>query len=181
VDEVIVQVTTSSGPGDLPAIRAIDTAFDATEKLTVERVEGGFRLVPAAVDPPVSKSFMIEESDQSWDLGLLAAIGERLVGFAALEYHSWNKRLVVSHFYVDRTFRRRGVGSILMKAVAERGEQMGADHLWIETSNFNVPAIAAYRYWGFELCGLDVSLYAGTSARGEVAIFLSRALHSGAD
>ena len=63
-----------------------------------------------------------------------------------------------------------------MNAMVARGRQLGADHLWIETSNLNVPAVAAYQQWGFELCGLDTAFYRATPARGEVAIFLSFSL-----
>jgi hypothetical protein len=63
-----------------------------------------------------------------------------------------------------------------MKEVISRGRTLSADHLWVETSNFNLPAIDAYRRWGFALCGLDTALYRGTPAHAEVAVFLSHPL-----
>jgi ribosomal protein S18 acetylase RimI-like enzyme len=47
---------------------------------------------------------------------------------------------------------------------------------WLETSNVNLPAVRAYERLGFRLCGLDTSLYEGTPAEGEVALFLCRLL-----
>ncbi|MGC8488463.1 MAG: hypothetical protein ACP5QO_09645 [Clostridia bacterium] len=48
--------------------------------------------------------------------------------------------------------------------------------MWLEVSNLNVPAINAYEALGFTVVGLDTSLYRGTRARGEVALFMARDL-----
>lgn len=47
-------------------------------------------------------------------------------------------------------------------------------YLWLEVSNVNAPAIGSYLRMGFEVCGVDVSLYEGTEARGEVGVFMWR-------
>jgi ribosomal protein S18 acetylase RimI-like enzyme len=52
----------------------------------------------------------------------------------------------------------------------------GAINLWLETSNLNVPGIRAYRRLGFELCGADATLYLGTPAASEQALFFARPL-----
>ena len=49
--------------------------------------------------------------------------------------------------------------------------EVGARHIWLETSSLNVPGAAAYRGMGFELTGLDLTLYDATPAEGEVALF----------
>ena len=46
----------------------------------------------------------------------------------------------------------------------------------METSNLNLPGVRAYERLGFQVCGLDTSLYDGTPSEGEVALFLSRSL-----
>ena len=47
--------------------------------------------------------------------------------------------------------------------------------VWLETSNLAYPAIQFYRGVGFELCGLDASLYEGEQA-GETALYFMRPL-----
>jgi len=171
-----VAIVEASSPNDLAAIATIDTGFTATEMLAVETREGGFALTIKAVDRTVWKAFPLDDVEQQWQVALVARVGSSTVGFASGNHHRWNRRLVISHFYVDRKHRRKGVETALMNAMVARGRQLGADHLWIETSNLNVPAVAAYQQWGFELCGLDTAFYRATPARGEVAIFLSFSL-----
>jgi hypothetical protein len=61
-----------------------------------------------------------------------------------------------------------------VEGVATLGQALGARHLWLETSNLNHPGVAAYRALGFSLTGMDMTLYDGTPAQGEVALFFSR-------
>jgi len=48
--------------------------------------------------------------------------------------------------------------------------------VWLETSNVNVPGIAAYTRLGYALCGVDTTLYEATAAAAETAIYLSKSL-----
>ena len=53
----------------------------------------------------------------------------------------------------------------------------GARCLWVETQNVNYPAIQFYRQVGFQLCGLDESLYDPEGpGRNEIALFFAREL-----
>ncbi len=54
-----------------------------------------------------------------------------------------------------------------------RAERLDAEHLWLETSNLNVSAAEFYTSVGFEICGFDLTHYAGTAAAEEFAIFMS--------
>ncbi|QTR01699.1 GNAT family N-acetyltransferase, partial [Saccharothrix algeriensis] len=58
----------------------------------------------------------------------------------------------------------------------DHGRSRGARTAWLETSNVNVPAVRAYLRMGFTLCGLDTTLYRGTPAEGEIALYLARNL-----
>jgi len=110
--------------------------------------------------------------NRSWDRGWLAEVGQKATGFIATAYEPWNRRTVIWHFYVSPEYRRRGLGRRLLDVALSDGVSRGAVSAWLETSNLNVPGIDAYRRFGFELCGVDVSLYEGTEAEGEVALFL---------
>ncbi|GGR83468.1 hypothetical protein GCM10010205_10120 [Streptomyces nojiriensis] len=53
---------------------------------------------------------------------------------------------------------------------AERfARERGAEHLWLEVSSVNAPAVHAYRRMGFTFCGLDTTLYGGTPAAAPAA------------
>ena len=70
--------------------------------------------------------------------------------------------------------RRRGVARALLQAVDVHAVASGARNVWLETSSLNAPGVVAYRSLGFSLSGIDLTLYDGTAAEGEVALFFSR-------
>jgi GNAT superfamily N-acetyltransferase len=113
-----------------------------------------------------------------WDTGFVAIDDDtgRITGFAAVEYEMWHARLVLWHFYVTPERRRHGLGRALMARVEDHGRDCGARRVWLETSNVNVPGIAAYARLGYTLCGADTTLYDGTSTASESAIYLSKPL-----
>ncbi len=82
--------------------------------------------------------------------------------------------MVIWRLYVDAPFRGRGLGRSLVDAVAGEARKAGALSLWLETSNLNVPGVRAYEALGFDLSGIDATLYQGTQAEGEFALFFER-------
>lgn len=167
-------------PADAAALTRIDAGYSSDVGLRVRRDGDSFVLDEQPLNPAVSKQFpldeVVAEPEPQWDAAFVAVLDGVLCGFAATAYHGWNRRLQLCHLYVDRGCRRRGVARALVDAVLAAGRQTPAVHLWLETSNVNRPAVAAYRRLGFEIRGLDTTLYDGTGARGEVALYLTRAL-----
>jgi ribosomal protein S18 acetylase RimI-like enzyme len=86
-------------------------------------------------------------------------VDERICGFIAAGYHPWNRRLTIWHLYVDNAHRKKGIARLLVIRANDYGVSRGALNLWLETSSLNVPGVQAYRRLGFELCGLDTTLY----------------------
>jgi ribosomal protein S18 acetylase RimI-like enzyme len=79
--------------------------------------------------------------------------------------------------YVAPGQRGMGLGRRLLAAVEAYARTRQAHYLWLETSNLNFPAIQFYRRVGFQLCGLDQTLYAPDSdAAGETALYFAKAL-----
>lgn len=173
-------VRTLDVPTDLPAVGLIDTSFSTDRIYRVSVRTDGFLLQSEDVRPPVTKRFPLDDvasGSHKWATADVAILDEGIIcGFAASEYQEWNRRLMLTHLYVSKLQRRRGVARALVERVVESGEKLGAKSIWLETSNINHPAIAAYRALGFVLCGVDTSLYLGTSAADEVAIFMARTL-----
>jgi ribosomal protein S18 acetylase RimI-like enzyme len=166
-------------PDDAAAIERIDTSFTTDVVFDVEATGDGFVLRERRLGAPLGKRFPLDDvraGERPWSHGFVAEDGADCVGFAAAGFEAWNRRLVLWHLYVQPTARGIGVGRRLVERVAELGRELGARHVWLETSNLNAPGIAAYRALGFSLTGIDTTLYAATPAEGEIALFFSRPL-----
>lgn len=165
-------------PQDADAIAAIDASFTSTAYYKVEKSEDGFRLELTPCESFVKRFtvYDLRSGDRPWDRAEVAIDNGRIVGFLATEFQFWNRRLVLWHLYVHSTARGHGVGHALMARAIARAADEKAICLWLETSNLNVPGVAWYRRQGFELGGLDTTLYAGTPAAREEALFFVRFL-----
>ncbi|MGP3684189.1 GNAT family N-acetyltransferase [Streptomyces sp. IBSNAI002] len=174
-------------PEDAGAIEALDGSFTTDTVFEVVPPDGagfGFLLREVPADPPLYKEFPPEEHDEQGSGGgagagadartYVALDGGLVCGFAAVGYAAWNRRLTVEDIEVSPGHRGRGIGRALMECAADFARERGAGHLWLEVSSVNAPAVHAYRRMGFTLCGLDTTLYGGTPASGEKALFMSR-------
>ncbi|KES09151.1 streptothricin acetyltransferase [Streptomyces toyocaensis] len=172
----------TAAPGDAEAIDALDGSFTTGTVFRVTVADDGFALREIAVDPPLTKVFPEDEHDgddaveeDDADSRTFVAHGSSgdLVGFLAVSYSGWNRRLTVEDIEIAPEHRGRGVGRTLMRLAAEFARERGAGHLWLEVTNVNAPAIHAYRRMGFTFCGLDTALYQGTPSEGEQALYMS--------
>ena len=164
---------------DRAGVAAIDTSFETSTILDVVVTRRRIELVERTLAAPLVKRYPIEDAFAhwaSWETAFVAEDGGRIVGFAAVEHEFWHARLVLWHLYVVPERRRGGIGRALLARVEEHGRTLGARRVWLETSNVNVPGIAAYARLGYTLCGLDTTYYEGTYAAAETAIYLARPL-----
>lgn len=162
---------------DRRAVEAIDTAFETTSVFDLVTTPRRLELVERPLERPMTKRYSIREVFApwaSWDTGWVADDGG-VRGFATVELEPWHARLVLWFLYVAPDWRRRGVGRELLARVEEHGREAGATHVWLETSNVNVPGVAAYERLGYALCGADQHYY-GRYMPGETAIYLAKTL-----
>ncbi len=162
---------------DRRGVEAIDTTFDTASVFDVVTTPRAIELVERKLDQPRSKRYSIGEVFAGWarwEMGWVADDGG-IRGFATVEHEPWHERLVLWFLYVSPAWRRRGVGRALLERVEAYGREVGASHVWLETSNVNVPGVAAYERLGYKLCGADV-MYYGSYMPGESAIYLSKSL-----
>jgi ribosomal protein S18 acetylase RimI-like enzyme len=96
-------------------------------------------------------------------------------GFATVEHEAWHQRLVLWFLYIEQGWRRSGLGRALLEQVEAYGRKVSATHVWLETSNVNVPGVRAYNRLGYSLCGAD-TLYYGAYMPGETALYLAKPL-----
>ncbi len=164
-------------PGDADLIQAIDTSFTTDTIYTVNRDRDGMSLQLKTLPACITKRFPLNDlgqRDKPWEFALIAIVDDRIAGFLAAGYKVWNRRLTIWHLYVDGPRRKQGIARLLLDRAEHYGIAKGALNMWLETSSLNVAGVRAYRRLGFELCGLDATLYDGTPASGETALFFAR-------
>ncbi|MGE0872476.1 MAG: GNAT family N-acetyltransferase [Kofleriaceae bacterium] len=162
---------------DRRAVEAIDTSFQTTSVFDLEISDRRIDLVERTLAQPITKRYSIAEVFATWarwDAGWVAD-DDGVRGFATVEYEPWHGRLILWFLYIAPTWRRRGVGRALLERVESHGRELGATHVWLETSNVNVPGVTAYNRLGYSLCGVD-RLYYGQYMPGETAIYLAKML-----
>jgi ribosomal protein S18 acetylase RimI-like enzyme len=61
--------------------------------------------------------------------------------------------LYLNRLYLDKTFHRKGLGSVLMDECYVEARKRGYDWIWLSVWEHNVPALAFYEHSGFTLRG----------------------------
>jgi GNAT superfamily N-acetyltransferase len=162
---------------DRRAVESIDTAFETSSVFDVVPRQRGLELVERPLAAPITKRYSIGEVFAPWarwDAGWIAD-EDGVRGFATAGFEVWHERLVLWFLYIAPAWRRRGIGRALIERVEDHGRELGATHVWLETSNVNVPGVTAYERLGYTLCGVD-RLYYGSYMPGEAAIYLAKTL-----
>ena len=162
---------------DRQGVEAIDTTFETSSIFEIVTTSRSLELVEKPLEKPLAKRYSIGEVFAAWarwDTGWVAD-DDGIRGFATVAYEPWHARLVLWFLYISPPWRRRGVGRALLERVEAHGREVGATHVWLETSSVNVPGVTAYARLGYTLCGAD-RLYYGAYMPGETAIYLAKML-----
>ena len=140
---------------DRRGVEAIDTAFETSTIFDVVAAARAIELVERDARGAADQALLDRRGVRR-----LGALGPRLGrrrrtaamrGFATVEYEAWHQRLILWFLYIAPAWRRRGVGRALLERVEAHGREVGATHVWLETSNVNVPGVAAYKRLGYAL------------------------------
>lgn len=164
---------------DRRGVETIDTAFETTSIYDVVVGPRQIGLFERPLPAPRVKRYPIGDAFApwcTWDTAFVAEDDGQIVGFAAVEYEAWHARLVLWHLYVTVRHRRTGVGRALLARCEDNGRDRGAERVWLETTNVNVPGIAAYERLGYALCGLDHTVYDTLPYADEAALYLAKPL-----
>lgn len=93
-------------------------------------------------------------------IGMVAEHDERIVGFMIYELHK--SRLHVLNFAVRAEFRRRGVGSQMIRKLAGKLSQQRRNRILLEVRETNLPAQLFFRSSGFRAISLLREFYEDT-------------------
>lgn len=180
---------------DVPRLGEINPTFTSESILEAKRIEEGLGVTWQLRETPLAQSFdkgrgydlsarELEEIKQRLKrrqgLHLVAEAEGRLVAFLEVEPQEWNRTAWVWNIFVDRDYRRRGVGRSLMERAIAWAKERGYRALCLETQTNNINACRFYQHLGFRLTGIREDFYTNADmARGEVAIFWSYPLDQG--
>ena len=127
------------GPGDLDDVVAASHLFDGP------------------VVPEEARRFL----DQPTSHLCVAYEDGRAAGFVSgveLTHPDKGTELFLYELGVDEPFRRRGLGTALVRTLAERGRERGCYGMWVLTDRSNEAALATYRRAGGDEDGGQVML-----------------------
>lgn len=159
---------------DKAALSRIDTSFEVSQILELAGEGHAFSFELRSQSPSREKTYAFAvDADKlaSASIAIAAVVESAPIGYAIARMEEWNRRLVVSDFFVDREFRGRGIGSALFEELQKRIPS-GTRQVFVETQDTNVPGIHFYQRLGFTICGFDSGLYDG-ELQNETAVFLS--------
>ncbi|MDO9026307.1 MAG: GNAT family N-acetyltransferase [bacterium] len=148
-------------------VQKTETEENTVISLKLEKRDGPYvkRWVRSRDDLEMQKE--VAAQGLSWG----AFIGDRLAGVALLELREWNHSLHLHDLEVMPEFRGRSLGGALLEKVLETARNQKARVITLETQTTNYPAIKFYRRHGYQIDGVDLSLYTNDDAKnGEVAL-----------
>ena len=135
-----------------------------------------FRVVRLPRETRVDYPLQGERMLAGWqrrDVFLVAEKDERICGYVALTAHTEHGIAWIGDLVVDRPWRRRGIGTALLRAAARWGRDHNLVRLVAEMQTKNYPATQFYQSRGLTFCGYndhywpnqDIALFFGESLR----------------
>ena len=88
-----------------------------------------------------------EKDTKTWG----AFSGKWMVGIVSLEHLQEDGRIYLFHIYVDKEYRRKGIGKKLILKAEEQGKKTKAKALTLNIVSGNSEAVVLYEKMGFKL------------------------------
>jgi ribosomal protein S18 acetylase RimI-like enzyme len=117
------------------------------QALTPEQVAGAAHLFDDPVRPAAVDRFLAEPTHHL----LLALVGDQTVGFVSgveMTHPDKGTEMFLYELAVDEAHRRLGVGTALVRALADLATRQGCYGMWVVTEPDNEAARATYRAAG---------------------------------
>lgn len=145
--------------------------FWVQERAKFRYISGQWSWKPVPLPQPWRKTYPVdEENDGNSRTVFLCRDGLRPAGQITI-CRWWNGFACIERIDVAERYRRRGIGSMLIRQAREWAREQGCRGLYAETQHTNVPAMRFYEKNGLAIRGIDTMLYYNTPHRGETAVF----------
>ncbi|WP_339214740.1 GNAT family N-acetyltransferase [Solibacillus sp. FSL W8-0372] len=86
-------------------------------------------------------------------------------GIIVIQHMEWNNTLLIHDLYIDKRFKRKGIGSALVAIAQKRAREMGVRMIVLETQTSNYPAIQFYLKEGFQMIGFNLNSYSNEDVK----------------
>ncbi len=94
----------------------------------------------------------VDELDLSRTFPVVAVVGGRIVGDATLHIgQRFNRHIGRARIYLSPEYRRKGIGTELLKAIVEVSRRIGLQQIMAKIVSNQVQAIKAFESLGFKL------------------------------
>lgn len=153
---------------DLKACLALDATFETEyvwqmdEHVHTGDIRIGFHLT--RLPRPMKVNGVISPDDVSRNFltgGALfvADAGGTVNGFVDVTESAWNQVATINNLAVAPAYRRRGIGTRLLRAAVEWARQKNLRAVLLDTPTKAHPAISLYQKLGFVFCGFNDQWY----------------------
>ncbi|MEO0072654.1 MAG: ribosomal protein S18-alanine N-acetyltransferase [candidate division WOR-3 bacterium] len=116
-------------------------------KMTPDDLDQVMAIETTAFKDPWRRSFFLSDLSRSGTILLVAKIGSKVIGY--IDAWLLGDELHLANIAVDQEFRRRGVGTKLIKKIMAIGRQQGAKYIILEVRRSNIGAQMFYEKLGF--------------------------------
>jgi ribosomal-protein-alanine N-acetyltransferase len=119
----------------------------------------------------VRDAFLNEIHFENVACPLVAEIGGEVVGYIT----AWfvEDEIHITNIAVSPHHRRKGIGTVLLRAILDKGRREGYRLAYLEVRPSNESAIRLYRKWGFRVVSVRPRYY---ESDGEDALVMAKSL-----
>lgn len=153
--------------GDLNACLGIDGSFETEyvwqmdEHNTTGDIAIGFHL--ARLPRPMKVASIISRDDVLYNYqhggAIFLADDGAVRGYIDVTESAWNQVAYINNLAIAPGYRRKGIGTQLMRAALEWAQEKKLNTALLDTSTKDHPAICFYQKLGFSFCGFNDQLY----------------------
>ncbi len=168
---------------DVDACLDIDARY-ATEhvwRMSVQKISSGQQIIfqterlPHAVDVtyPIDRERLQIALDDTHCF--LVAVGRDepdMLGYLLMSVHPLQKQASISDIVVSQPYRRHRVGTRLLQIARQWAQEKEAEHLYIEATTKNYPAIQFCQSSGFSFCGYNDQYF----RKRDIAVFFGQSI-----
>lgn len=115
--------------------------------------------------------FKVKNPNERYRL-FVAEDNGNIVGYSRIHLYRWNNSAYIISLLVDAEYRRRGIGTRLLKTMENFAKKSKARVLMFDASPENAPALQLYFKNGFRICGYNDKIY----PKGKIALYLAKEL-----
>ena len=117
----------------------------------------------------------LEQLVEHWQRGegfLVAEVDNEVRGYIDLLARPWRRAGWVANLAVERGYRKRGIGTALMRQARQWAREQGLQTILAEATTKNYPALCFYQKLGFQFCGFNDHYYTNQ----DIALFFVQTL-----